>query len=384
MPSAVDHRGSRISRHGRRWRFKWGGTWRSFPTLDLAKRAVATLVEARSAQRAQDAQIEYFHGIGLGHVSVAELCNNWLSWKLSATNTDEPIRPRTAKDYRRCIDSYITPLIGSRDAASITTSAIKAELIRPCSSRWGARESRSVLRQAFRWAIEEGTVARRDNPAVDIKITRRNAVDGRTRNRDNIRAVTDDEIPSGTEIEKMLAWCLETGHAAWWRWIFVTTWLGTRPSETSALQRSDLRPTLAVVHVRRAVPTWGSDDWMLKTEDSIRTLPVAPEFFAELLPGLPDGDWLFPGSGRVHRNRPCWGETHPAHMIRVVRRKLGLSETYHPYSLRHYRATQLILAGKTELQVAKFLGTSVEMLQKVYANHLNRDAQRDIGSTPPF
>jgi integrase len=58
-----------------------------------------------------------------------------------------------------------------------------------------------------------------------------------------------------------------------------------------------------------------------------------------------------------------------------------LSEAYHPYSLRHFAATTVILRGKTEIQVAKYLGTSVEMLQKTYANHLKRDAQRDIGDT---
>lgn len=62
-----------------------------------------------------------------------------------------------------------------------------------------------------------------------------------------------------------------------------------------------------------------------------------------------------------------------------MRRDLGLSELYVPYSLRHFVATRLILQGKGEIQVAKFLGTSVDMLQKVYANHLDHHAQRDIG-----
>jgi integrase len=62
-----------------------------------------------------------------------------------------------------------------------------------------------------------------------------------------------------------------------------------------------------------------------------------------------------------------------------MRRALGLPERYTPYSLRHFVATRLILQGKEEIQVAKFLGTSVDMLQKVYANHLDHAAQRDIG-----
>ena len=69
---------------------------------------------------------------------------------------------------------------------------------------------------------------------------------------------------------------------------------------------------------------------------------------------------------------PRWSQTEPG-------RSLELSESYTPYSLRHFVATRLILQGKDEIQVARFLGTSVEMLQKVYANHLDHHAQRDIG-----
>jgi integrase len=62
-----------------------------------------------------------------------------------------------------------------------------------------------------------------------------------------------------------------------------------------------------------------------------------------------------------------------------MRRALGLSERYTPYSLRHFVATRLILQGQPEIQVAKFLGTSVDMLRQVYANHLDDGAQREIG-----
>ncbi len=62
-----------------------------------------------------------------------------------------------------------------------------------------------------------------------------------------------------------------------------------------------------------------------------------------------------------------------------MRRALGLSELYRPYSLRHFVATRLILQEKEEIQVAKFLGTSVDMLQKIYANHRDHEAQCEIG-----
>lgn len=82
---------------------------------------------------------------------------------------------------------------------------------------------------------------------------------------------------------------------------------------------------------------------------------MGPEFFDAITEHLPPSEWLFEA------------------------RALGFPEIYHPYSLRHFVATRLILDGLDEIQVAKFLGTSVEMLQKVYANHIDRDAQRQIG-----
>jgi integrase len=124
----------------------------------------------------------------------------------------------------------------------------------------------------------------------------------------------------------------------------------------------------------------------MKTETSRRTLKVGPDFFASISGHLPDEGWLFPararGGGlpqRTHTATPCWPGDAPNREMRNMRRALGLSELYVPYSLRHFVATRLILQGQPEIQVAKFLGTSVEMLQKVYANHLDFGAQKEIG-----
>ena len=124
----------------------------------------------------------------------------------------------------------------------------------------------------------------------------------------------------------------------------------------------------------------------MKTETSRRTLKVGPDFFDTVRGHVPDEGWLFPararGGGlpqRTHTATPCWPGDAPNREMRQMRRALGLSELYKSYSLRHFVATRLILQGKSEIQVAKFLGTSVQMLQKVYANHLDFDAQRDIG-----
>jgi integrase len=317
---------------------------------------------------------------------VSELCTAWLDWK-TGEESDEPIRPRTKRDYRRVLDRFIVPLIGEQDAAVISTTDLKREFFRVCRSRTGARFSRTILQQAFRWGIEQGHVARRDNPCVDVRLVRRDGSDGRNRKATSIKAVTDDEIPTPGEIQKMLVWAIETDRRVWWLWMYVAATLGLRPSEVCGLRREDFDPTKRSVTIQRSVPDRADPtDWHMKTETSRRTLKVGQEFFDTVSDRLPNSGWLFEararGGGRpqrTHTATPCWPPDAPNREMRRMRRALGLSELYKPYSLRHFVATRLILQGKEEIQVAKFLGTSVDMLQKVYANHLDHQAQRDIG-----
>lgn len=387
---AVEHRGIRIERRGRlwSWRARVGSELRRFSFVQLtdAIRALDAFLDGRVHDSVVDAASRSVPALGQGHITVRELCERWLVWKTSGSS-DEPIRARTHRDYRRCIDRFIVPLIGTTDAATITTADLKREFFRVCSSKTFARFSRTVLQQAFRWGIEEELVGRRDNPCVGVRLVRRDGADGRNRKGTSIRAVTDEDIPTASEIEKMLAWARETGRDTWWLWLFVTATLGLRPSEACALRREDLVEARRLVRIVRSAPDRSDpDDWHLKTETSRRVLEVGSDFFDAIVPSLPSSGWLFSararGGGvpqRTHTATPCWPGDAPNREFRRMRRELGLSEIYRPYSLRHFVATRLIVAGNDEIQVAKFLGTSVEMLQQVYANHIDRDAQRAIG-----
>lgn len=390
MADRVEYRGHVIEKHGQRWRWRLrgdGGTLRpSFSSLSDAKAGLDRFLESRGATELTVIAAGSVRHLGVGHRTVVDLCEAWFAWK-TGSQTDEPIRPRTTRDYRRAIDKHIAPLIGTLDAATISTLDLKRDFFRACTSRTFARFSRTVLQQAWRWAIEEQIVARRDNPCLGIKLVRRDGADGRNRKGTSIRAVTDEEIPTPTEVQKMLDWALEEGRDAWWLWVYITATLGLRPSEACALRREDLDPSKRLVRVVRAAPDRSDpNDWHMKTETSRRVLEVGTEFFDTVSSRLPTTEWLFEararGGGlpqRTHTATPCWPGDAPNREFRRMRRALGLPEIYHPYSLRHFVATRLILGGLDEIQVAKFLGTSVEMLQKVYANHIDRDAQREIG-----
>jgi integrase len=380
----VQYRGFTITRHGKRWRFQTRMDGRkvrpAFDEISDAKRAIDSILVMRGDGPT------WTHQLGRGHKTVGALCEAWLAWKTSA-ESDEPIRPRTERDYRRCLTKYIDPLIGLRDAATLSTSDLKREFFRVCPSRTGARFSRTILQQAFRWGIEQQLVARRDNPCVDVRLVRRDGSDGRNRKVTSIKAVSDDEIPTPGEIQKMLVWAIEKDRKSWWLWMYIAATLGLRPSEVCGLRREDFDATRRLVKIERSVPDRADpSDWHMKTETSRRSLRVGEDFFDTLAHQLPDEGWLFEararGGGRprrTHTATPCWPPDAPNREMRGMRRQLGLSELYTPYSLRHFVATRLILQGKADIQVAKFLGTSVDMLQKVYANHLDHQAQRDIG-----
>lgn len=382
----VEYGGHTLTRHGKRWRFqvRIGGlkVRPTFENLDEAKAAIDELIKSRGA----DPRESWVQELGSGHITVAELCEAWFAWK-SGPDSDEPIRARTRRDYRRAISFYIVPLVGPCDAATISTADLKRDFFRVCSSRTFARFCRTVLLQAFRWGIEERIVARRDNPLLDLRLAARRASDGRNRKLASVNAVTNDQIPTPGEIQKMLIWSLETGRDVWWMWVYVAATLGLRPSEVCALRAEDFDLTRNVVNVERAAPDRSDPhDWNLKTATSRRQLKVGSEFFESVRDRLPESGWLFSararGGGlpqRTHTATPCWPDDAPNREMRRMRRVLGMSELYRPYSLRHFVATRLILQGKDEIQVARFLGTSVEMLQRVYANHLDHQAQRDIG-----
>lgn len=386
---AVEYGGYRLTKHGKRWRFQARVDGRkirpSFDELADAKRAI----DALAATRGKDAATSWAQQLGIGHITVTELCESWFAWK-TGPDSDEPIRPRTARDYRRVLEVFIVPLVGSADAASITTADLKREFFRVCPSRTGARFARTILQQAFRWGVEQQLVARRDNPCVDVRLVRRDASDGRNRKATSIRAVTDDEIPTPGEIQKMLIWSIETDRRTWWVWVYIAATLGLRPSEVCGLRGEDFAPSRGLVTVQRSVQDRADPtDWHMKTETSRRALKVGREFFDTVVEHVQGSGWLFEararGGGlpqRTHTATPCWPADAPNREMRRMRRALGLSELYTPYSLRHFVATRLILQGKEEIQVAKFLGTSVDMLQKVYANHLDHQAQREKSEKP--
>jgi integrase len=141
---------------------------------------------------------------------------------------------------------------------------------------------------------------------------------------------------------------------------------GLRPEEWLALERGDVDRANGVVHVRR-VYVDGALRLYGKQTRSLRAVPL-PARAAQALEELPpriDTRLLFPGARGGHLNLHEWRREAWKPALKAA----GL-EHRGPYALRHTFATFSIAAGVSLYELARFMGTSVEQIDRTYGHLL--------------
>ncbi len=138
---------------------------------------------------------------------------------------------------------------------------------------------------------------------------------------------------------------------------------GLRPEEWQALERRDIDRMAGVLSVRRTVSA-GAVVELGKTSRSRRQVPLSPRAVAALdaLPARLDTPLLFPSPEGVllHLDNFRHREWSPAVVAAGVRKPARI------YDLRSTFASNALAAGITVFELARVMGTSVEMIERHY------------------
>ena len=358
----------RIEQHGDKFRVRHyvNGVRlrRSFETLDTATAYLALVDEGLTDMRTVEAARVS------GVMTIREIVDLW--WLGPLVDGEHVgghrlrVKPTTQKDYQYYIDAYISRIADeSAQKYARNTPLLKAFYdTLPNRIAWHVH---SVLRQVFREALVRGLIDRNpcdfEKPAPRIR-TRR-------------------EIPLVDEVEKLLV-AAEAQDATWHLFVYLTATLGTRCGETVALRTQDFDERRGVVHIDRAVGK-GIDGPYVKLPkfDKVRTLPIDdPEFWNAIRPFLDENGYLFRGYyrdlPRTADNVKPWHPDHAEKRFKKMTTACGMPE-YTLHGLRHFVATQLLIAGMPINQVAEFLGNSPQMVLTLYGRHLDEPALREVG-----
>ncbi len=309
---------------------------------------------------------------------------SWLSFRLEeveALRSGNPaaLRRRDMPTFTELVAEYLD----QHTAEDNTIRTLRARLKRSTDTFGGLKLDRIAPEEVRRWrkGLPERSAwhyhkALRQvlNYAVAVKLIDENPA-GRVPNPEPKRR----EVPafgSWAELEAVIAELRPQYRAIP---IFAAS-TGLRPEEWIGLERGDIDRRSGVVHVRR-VFTDGQVKLYGKQEGSLRTVPL-PSRALEALDAMPariDSRLLFPALRGKHLNLHAWRGKHWSPAVRAA----GVTHRS-PYALRHTYAAFSIAAGVSLFYLARFMGTSVEQIDRTYGHLLPDSLEQARGLLDAF
>ncbi len=143
---------------------------------------------------------------------------------------------------------------------------------------------------------------------------------------------------------------------------------GLRPEEWQALERRDVDRTAGVLTIRRTL-SGGEIVELGKTARSRRQVPLSPRALAALesLPARLDTSLIFPAAKGGVVNLDNWRRRAWAPAIKAA----GVALPARIYDLRSTFASNALAAGLAVFELARVMGTSVDMIERHYGTLLD-------------
>ena len=257
-----------------------------------------------------------------------------------------------------------------------STHAILTDRLRRATEQFGSTSLHDLERQApeiaaWRASLAEGT---RFGATQALRQTLEQAVRWRVIQQNPAKLAGPNPQPKRSEVApftsaELDALCTEVG--AWRPLLRFAAATGLRPCEWIALERRDVRRDDGVVLVERS-HSRGHLTAYGKTTRSRRRVPLSAVAITAIddLPPRIDTPLLFPSPTGRHLNLGNWHrrEWLPA---------LEASGVGHGtiYTLRHTFATNALAAGLSIFELGRYMGTSVEMIDRTYG-HLAQGSEQ--------
>jgi integrase len=322
--------------------------WESFRTLE----------DARLAKSARTTDVDRGEFTARSRVTLREYAEEWIERYLGRGRGG--FREGTRDEYRRQLDQYILPQLGSAKLTEITPSKIAAfvgwlcEQTKPAPTKdekdrrvplsdATVRNIMAPLRACLATAVREGLI--RSNPARDADLPHRPTAE--EAEDEQVKAMSTEELPA------LLALIPER-HRLLFRLLAAT---GLRISEAIALQWRHLSLDGSAPHVKVRRGLVKGRMGPPKSRHGRRSVPLDQELVSALRERRRDAEW--PGDDDLVFAAGNGGPLDVSNLrrraLKVATEEADLSWVgFHTF--RHTCASMLFAEGRNAVQVQRWLG----------------------------